>query len=243
MANTSLLYTRQISEPLPGTLPADQSGVRLDYAVTHAHLIAPNPFIFQRNITGPGSEDFEDYFYSVASVAQMESLSVDEPAEDEVFYLSSTAQLVFGNYDLALEASMKIESALAMLCEQNDASLDLAPAQLLGYPLDAGARFWGASDVATLTDELLLAQGSEPCPTLTTTKTIDTGGTAKYLFLAYPSSLGVASFTLNSVAEAMTLVSRDVVNSSGLTVPYHIYRTTVTRTGSALILSATPTPP
>ena len=238
MSTSSLIYSRQISVPPAGTTPANFSGFRLDYQVTASNLLDTAPFVYQRNITGPGAQAFEDYFYTVASVADMAALSIDEPAEDEVFYRSSTAQLVFGSYEDALASATDIETALAELCIQNDASLALAPAQLMGYPYDSALRYWGVAASTTLTDEQLLAMDQEPATIRASTKTYDTVSTDLYLFMAFPATLGAATFTLDGTAEAMSLVTRSVTNKYGLAQSYRIYRTVSQHNGSDLVLAA-----
>lgn len=131
---TSITYTRSTTVVPPESMPSNMAGYRLNYSVTSATDMPATPFIFQRQMRGPGAEDFEDFFYSVATVAEINSLSADDPAEDDVFYLSGSLQLVFGNPDDMHAASVQIESAIAELCTQNDKSLEMTAPVTITFP-------------------------------------------------------------------------------------------------------------
>jgi hypothetical protein len=236
MAKTTIEWSvQQIVED--GSSSGNGQGHRLLVTITAAYLIDTNVFVFQRGPLTPGSTDYEDVFYSLASVNDMADLASGAPAGDSTFYRSGSVDLFFPNLDELLEAKIDIVGAIECLARANDIANSLSVAQIGYYPEGTYDRYWGFSGLTSLTDGQLLALSHEPGTVKATSKAINTLGDTVYLYLAYRAVLGTGVFTLNAVTEAMTLVSRSVVNANGYTASYNIYRTTATHNGSNLVLA------
>ena len=58
----------------------------------------------------------------------------------------------------------------------------------------------------------------------------------QYVYFAYPSSFGVATFTVNGLLNTdWSLTTRAFVNASGYSEPFHIYRSNNLLTGTYVI--------
>jgi hypothetical protein len=238
MAKTTFIWTTQVTDEPADATSGNSAGHRLVMTITEASSIELDAFVFQRAPVTPGSTDFEDAFYSVASVVDMADLAVSTPADGSVFYRARSLDLFFGSIEELDEAIDSIETAIGALALANDTAIRLASATTSCFPADSCERYWGVSASSTLTDEQILALDHEPGLTIATSKVMNTDGT-KYLYMAYRANLGAGTFTLDGNAVAMTLVTRDVVNENGHTASYRIYRTTSTQTGAALTLAVT----
>lgn len=95
-------------------------------------------------------------------------------------------------------------------------------------------RFWGVSASPVLTDAQVLALSSELATTRTQSRTFDCSG-GRYFYVAFPLSFGPASFKAGGLSfTAMTLETRDIVNTHGHVESYRIYRSTQLQNGSAI---------
>ncbi len=86
-------------------------------------------------------------------------------------------------------------------------------------------KYWGSSTLNSIDDATLRAGTNENSGKAKSSFTVPISGT-KYIFYAYPASLGV----LSSISvggfdsfETFTLTTRDVTNASGYTQSYNIY--------------------
>lgn len=237
MSRSTLVWTKQVIAEPADVDAGNVSGHRLVMTITEASLVGTKPFIFQRAPVTPGDADYEDAFYSVATVVDMADLAEDAPATGSVFYRTNTIDLHFPHLDELNDAIIDIEAALGRLALNNDLSLDLEDATTSSFPADSVERYWGMSADATVTDEQILAFSHEPGTTLPFEKTFDTDDTTVYLYFVYRASLGAGTFLLNGSSVATTLVTRAVVNAHGHSASYRIYRTTATQNGSVLTLA------
>lgn len=92
-------------------------------------------------------------------------------------------------------------------------------------------RYWGVSANTSLTDPQILALSSEFATSRAQTRSFTPS--AQYIYFAYPTSFGSATFTVNGLLNtAWTLVQRTFVNASGYSEQYNIYRSDNLLTGS-----------
>lgn len=218
------------------------SGYRVDLAVTVASNIDPKIFIMQREVLSLGSQSvndetpYEDTFFSVASPAYMES--IPEAATSQCpFYRVSSISLVFESLEEMERGLAAILQLTESLRVANDRVINLVQNETLVFPPEALARFWGLSTQTTITDEILLDGPSDTSLSKIFEKVVPNPSGPRYLYLAYPASLGaVSSVRVNSGTVACTLVTRDVTTIGSLTVSYNIYRTNSTIAEASLIL-------
>jgi hypothetical protein len=91
--------------------------------------------------------------------------------------------------------------------------------------------YWGASASASLDDAGILGLSGAFATGRAQTRSVVTS--SSYIYLAWPASFGEGTFVVDGFAdEGWTLVSRAVVNASGYSSTYHIYRHTLPTTGT-----------
>lgn len=90
-------------------------------------------------------------------------------------------------------------------------------------------RYWGLSTAANITDAELITLNSELATTRVQTRN-DFVPANQYIYIAYPASFGLATIKFNGyiATSAWPLTARNVVNASGYSEPYYIYRTQYT---------------
>lgn len=92
-------------------------------------------------------------------------------------------------------------------------------------------RYWGSSANTSLTDPQILGLTKEFSSSRVQSRTLSPS--AQYVYFAYPTSFGAATFTVNGLLNsAWTLVQRNVVNASGHSEPFNIYRSDNLLTGT-----------
>lgn len=95
-------------------------------------------------------------------------------------------------------------------------------------------RYWGVSALTSLNDAQVLALSNEFASSRAQTRTLSPSG--QYVYFAYPASLGAATFTVNGLVNTdWILVTRALVNASGYSESYNIYRSTSLLTGTYVI--------
>jgi hypothetical protein len=99
-----------------------------------------------------------------------------------------------------------------------------------------GARYWGVSPQESLTDSELLALDSDLTANRAQSRLFTPAG--KYIYFAWPATLGLAAgFLFNGLPNsAWVLTTRDVVNSSGAVISYHIYRSEYVQNGENILI-------
>jgi len=99
-----------------------------------------------------------------------------------------------------------------------------------------GARYWGALAQDNPTDAAILSLASDLETTRLQTRVISPAG--KYIYFAWPAALGqAAAFRFNGLPNsAWTRTTRDIVNSAGATIAYHIYRSDYAQHGENIAI-------
>jgi hypothetical protein len=214
-----------------------KSGYRVDLAVVDAIGITPKIFVMQREVVSSGdSGDYEDQFYSVSSVSQLESIG-ETPSLETPFYRTDSISLMFQSVEDEKLYTDQILLFINKLRLANDLANTMTGEQIVGFPPEALPRFWGFSLETTITDEILLAGASDLVYSKALTKTLSITGAAKYGYLAIRESLGeIDSLTIGSVEKTTQVTTRDVEVLDGLSVSYRIYRTDNTTAAATSIL-------
>lgn len=117
---TSITYTKQTTVDPNVRWNGNSGGYRLIMAVTAAVEISPKIFIFQKRLVSDGAEDFDDFFYSVATVAELATVNADAPAQGDTFYRVALINLIFGNFEVLQAELAKIERAISDLSAANN---------------------------------------------------------------------------------------------------------------------------
>jgi hypothetical protein len=100
-------------------------------------------------------------------------------------------------------------------------------------------RHWGTSPLTELTDQQIRDLASSELAT-SRLKTWSQDGNGEYIYYCYPSAWGATSFKINGLDNtAFTLVTRNHVNSQGVTVSFNIYRTNTIQFGTGISFQAT----
>lgn len=214
------------------------SGFKVDLVVTDYIGISPKIFIMQREVlSASNGGTYEDQFYSVASVAQLES--VPEVISDGAFYRVSSISLIFKTLEELRLYTDKILSLIDKLRIANDLATTMTGAVSIGFPAtEATPRFWGFSADTTTTDEELLAGYSDNNYHKVLSETVANATTAKYLYFAIREPIGeITSLQVDGVVQTVVLVTRNVQITANLLVSYRIYRTssTISPGGSILV--------
>jgi len=94
-------------------------------------------------------------------------------------------------------------------------------------------RYWGANASASLSDAQILALAGSEFATTRVKSSFSVAGAGGYIYYVFPDSFGTPSFTVNGLVYTdLVLVTRTVVNASGGSVTYRIYRTGSTQSGT-----------
>ena len=95
-------------------------------------------------------------------------------------------------------------------------------------------RYWGVSAATALSNSDILAlTGAELNTTRAQSRVFNTN--AQYIYFAWPSSFGDASFTVNGLPNsAWTKTTLSFTNSSGYVEPYTVYRSQYLSTGNGI---------
>ena len=100
-------------------------------------------------------------------------------------------------------------------------------------------RYWGVSVNDSVIDAYILSMSSELSSSRNQNRVFDCSG-GKYFYLIYPASEGLATFTVNGLANnAFDLTVRSLTNSSGFTQNYNIYRSLTIQFGSSINVTVT----
>ena len=87
-------------------------------------------------------------------------------------------------------------------------------------------KYWGSSTSNSITDATLIAGTNENSGKAKSTFTVPITGESKYIFYAYPASLGaLSSISVEGFGslDAFTFTTRNVINASGHSQSYNIY--------------------
>jgi hypothetical protein len=98
--------------------------------------------------------------------------------------------------------------------------------------------YWGVLPSTSLTNSQILSLSSQLSSGRNTTKTFDaTGG--NYLYISYPTSFGVATFTVYGLVTTFQQTIISFTNSQGYTENYYIYRSLNIQNGSSITVQIT----
>jgi hypothetical protein len=132
---------------------------------------------------------------------------------------SHSGQAITGNITYTLTASDGIKTASA------NATIQFLP-----------KRYWGVHEADVLTNTQILNMEQEFAANRNQQRIFDcSGGAGKYFYIIYPASFGAANITVGGFSySGYELETRNVVNAQGYTQQYHIYRSGMKMTGSAI---------
>lgn len=236
---TTIVYRKTESDSLerPGN---GLSGYRVDLEITEVLNITDAIFIMQREVPNPDLPDtYEDTFYSVASVAQLESVGT-VPSLDNPFYRVNAISLVFPNPEELKLYTDRIILLIGKLQKANDALINMQDPTTGAFPSDTLARYWGLVSAAAVTDEDLEAGSVDYVYDKILSKTLQNDGGPRYVYVALRADLSaITALKINAATIATTLVTRAVVNANGYSASYNIYRTNTTTSASTIILETT----
>lgn len=242
---TSIVLSKTESNSVE-VLSSGMAGFRVDIAVVNAANIDTKIFIMQRDVLTLGSAaegdptpPYEDTFYSVASVGQME-LVPEAPTDECPFYRVSSISLVFEAVEDLQAGVAAILELVSKLQDANDLAINMQSALILGFPQESVARFWGITTETTVSDEILLTGSQDYEYAVALDKVITNSSGPRYVYFAYPATLDdITTFQIGGVDVAVTPVTRDVETVADLLVSYKIYRTDDLIDPGSLLISAT----
>lgn len=225
MATTVLVVSKQESNSVE-SIGNNLSGYRVTITVEEALNINPKIFIMQREVITPGnSGEYEDQFYSVASVAQIEAIP-EAASANHPFYRTDSISLVFETVEDLRKYTDIILGMIDKLRKANDLAINMQASTLVGFPAQALARYWGLATTDTITDEILLAGPSDNVFSKEITKTITNSAGPRHLYVAIRSDLGALDHLyVNGSDTASTLTERTVTDANGYAAAYRIYCT------------------
>lgn len=213
----------------PGLVPAgnQMSGYQVQLEVTDSAGINPKIFIMQREVISAGDGGvYEDQFYSVASVAQLESVP-EAPTDELPFYRVSSISLIFATLEDRVKYTSSILAMIEKLRVANDLATNMVEEIEIGFPSTSIPRFWGFTEDNQVTEEELLASASDNVSSKEFSKVLENLDSDKYFYFAIRSSLGVVeTISVNGDSEpfATALMAPEI--ATGLSPSYSIYRTT-----------------
>ena len=99
-------------------------------------------------------------------------------------------------------------------------------------------RYYGVDSGTTLTNPQILAFSKEFCAARANTHAYDcTGG--RYIWVCYPASFGLATFTVGGLETTFTLTVQNVTNDSGYVESFNLYRSSELQNGSDISVVVT----
>ena len=116
---STILVIKKTESPDVVSAGNQMSGYQVQLEVTDSAGINPKIFIMQREVISAGDGGvYEDQFYSVASVAQLESVP-EAPTSNLPFYRVSSVSLIFGT----IEDREKYTSTILAMIENHRSGL------------------------------------------------------------------------------------------------------------------------
>lgn len=99
-------------------------------------------------------------------------------------------------------------------------------------------RYYGSSANTTLTNSEILALNKESCVAITNTHDYNcTGG--KYIWICYPSSFGLAKFTVNGLQSTFDLTVKIVTDETNYSESYNCYKSYRLQHGTTITVAVT----
>jgi hypothetical protein len=221
---TAIVINKSLS---PDTVDAGNGmlGYQVQLDVVSASGITPKIFIMQREVLSAGSpSEYEDQFYSVASVPQLESVP-ESPSDSLPFYRTNSITLIFPKLEDRTKYVGTILGLVEKLRAANDILLDTVVSEEVGFPPQSISRFWGFSADTSIPPSEILAAHSDSVPSREFSKVLATELGA-YFFFAIRQTLGdieairVQGNPATFVASTVTLQVLD-----GFSATYRLFRT------------------
>jgi hypothetical protein len=227
MNRTVIRLKRETSKSLYSIDNSGLVGYLMKIYVENYYNIDPHIFVMQRDIGGKYSQDPLDTFYSIASVGELEFLSVNEPNDlYNNFYRTNQIELMFETPQDLEKAWESISSEVRSLVEANDLSINTSPDVIAAYPLDAFLRYFGASALASPTEAMIENLGADSGYSLESPvqETISLAQQEYYYFAS--TDLNASPLVVvDGNAQTLQTFNVSVTNKYGLTVPYKVFRT------------------
>lgn len=224
---STILVIKKTESPDVVSAGNQMSGYQVQLEVTDSAGINPKIFIMQREVISAGDGGvYEDQFYSVASVAQLESVP-EAPTSNLPFYRVSSVSLIFGTIEDREKYTSTILAMIEKLRVANDLAINLSAEVEIGFPSTAIPRFWGFSEDNLVPVEELLAGPSDNVSSKEFSKVLENLDSDKYFYFATRSSLGeIETILVNGVSKAFATGSVAVEIQNGFSPSYFVYRTT-----------------
>lgn len=218
---TTISYT--IQSTLPPSINS-QGGYALDISVAATNQIDSSIFIYQRSPVSDGSETYEDFFYSVASVADIYSIPVNGPGQVDGFYRTDSISLVFSSMEDLNSSLSSIREAISDLCRANDSFMNLSSVKLAAFPPSASNIYIGTvgTNNHQPSDSEIKSMLAVQEPSLPLSKTIQAVAQGEYVCVAFPTVFGLASISINGSEIESTTTVRDLEGPTGLVQAYTI---------------------
>lgn len=238
MKNTVIRLKRETSKSFYSTSTNNGLvGFLLKVSVDVSHNIDPNIFVMQRDVANTYTNEPVDTFYSIASVGELEILSVNSPnSVHNNFYRTNYIELMFETPQELESAWRSISLEVRDLIEANDLSINTELDVIASYPLDAFLRYFGTSPVASPTEASIKALSSDSFYGVTPEilgSSIEIGPNPGEIQLYQPeyyyfatSDLEAQPFVyVDGLLQTLNIFNVNITNKYGLLIPYKVFRT------------------
>lgn len=225
--NTVIRLKRETSKSLYSTQNNGLVGYLLKVTVENYLNIDPNIFVMQRDVGGTYGNQTVDTFYSIASVGELETLSVNDPNQlYSNFYRCQEIELMFETPQDLESAWQSISSEVRSLVEANDLSINTEPDVVTSYPVDAFLRYFGSSALTTPTEASIKNLNADAFySTENAIKQSIQLTQQEYYFFATTDLLAEPIFWVNGNTVSIQYFDLNITNKYGLTIPYKVFRT------------------
>ena len=233
MNRTVIRLKRETSKSLYSSDNNGLVGYLMKIYVENYHNIDPYIFVMQRDIGGKYSQESLDTFYSIASVGELEFLSINDPNElYSNFYRTNQIELMFETPQELEKAWESISSEVRSLVEANDLSINTSPDVIASYPLDAFLRYFGTSALDTPTEAMINTLGSDSGYSLessiqgSVSLAEDITLTQEEYYYFASTDLNVSpKIVVDANTQTLQTFNVSLTNKYGLTIPYKVFRT------------------
>lgn len=227
MNRTVIRLKRETSKSLYSSDNSGLVGYLMKIYIENYHNIDPHIFVMQRDVGGKYSQEPLDTFYSIASVGELEFLSVNEPNElYSNFYRTNQIELMFETPQELEKAWESISSEVRSLVEANDLSINTSPDVIASYPLDAFLRYFGTSALDTPTEAMIKNLGSDSGYSLESSIQESVALTQQeYYYFATTDLNAVPKISVDGATQTLQSFNISITNKYGLTTPYKVFRT------------------
>jgi hypothetical protein len=227
MDRTVIRLKRETSKSLYSSDNNGLVGYLMKIYVENYHNIDPHIFVMQRDIGGKYSQESLDTFYSIASVGELEFLSINEPNElYSNFYRTNQIELMFETPQELEKAWESISSEVRSLVEANDLSINTSPDVIASYPLDAFLRYFGTSALDTPTEAMINTLGSDSGYSLESSIQESIALTQQEYYYFVSTDLNVSpKIVVDGNTQTLQTFNVSVTNKYGLTTTHKVFRT------------------